>query len=298
MKVLSNGQWVDWSGAPPFNVPANLPSDGSSQPLLSRYGDAIWDSINPIFPQSMDGYSLYQNMTVTKIPKYPETVTRSTYMFYGCIRLTTAPPIDFSAVSSATSMFSGCQDLKSVSANFTSVTNADSMFSGCRSITSISAQFTSLTTANSMFKQCYLLKDVPPISLDNMKDLSSMRSMFDTCKSLVTVQLTGKPSSGDTYYMFNGCASLVEAPPIDMSNITSSTSMFSGCSSLTKVGVFNFTRSLAVSGAKLDVAAINTLFTNAGTAYNSSQTIDVRSNPGSAGCDPTIATAKGWTVLR
>ena len=44
----------------------------------------------------------------------------------------------------------------------------------------------------------------------------------------------------------------------------------------------------------LSVDAIDEIFTNLPTV--TSKTINVSNNPGSSGCDTTIATNKGWTV--
>ena len=42
---------------------------------------------------------------------------------------------------------------------------------------------------------------------------------------------------------------------------------------------------------------LNKLFVDLGTPAASAQ-IDIRNTPGAATCDRSIATAKGWTVLR
>ena len=46
----------------------------------------------------------------------------------------------------------------------------------------------------------------------------------------------------------------------------------------------------------LSQATLNSLFTQLPTTL-ATITVDVKNNPGSATCDPTIATAKGYTVI-
>lgn len=58
------------------------------------------------------------------------------------------------------------------------------------------------------------------------------------------------------------------------------------------------TSSAAILGSSLGLTAtvINSFFTQLPVTTKTA-TLDVRSNPGAATCDPTIATAKGYTVL-
>lgn len=52
--------------------------------------------------------------------------------------------------------------------------------------------------------------------------------------------------------------------------------------------------SISYAGCALSAAALNEIYTNLGTVTG--QTITVTGNYGISGDDPTIATAKGWTV--
>lgn len=56
------------------------------------------------------------------------------------------------------------------------------------------------------------------------------------------------------------------------------------------------TRALSLQNSNMSAVTINTLFTQLPSTTQTA-TINVQSNPGSATCDPTIATAKGYTVL-
>ena len=50
----------------------------------------------------------------------------------------------------------------------------------------------------------------------------------------------------------------------------------------------------SVAFCNLNAAALNQIFTNLGTV--TSGTITITSTPGSATCNRSLATAKGWTV--
>lgn len=348
MKVRTNGAWEDWGGAsiPAVPVTGRFPEANYST-LFVEYGDALWDSLNPVFSDNMSGDRLYAGLPVTTITKFPTSVSSAPYMFLGCGKLTTVPAIDFTKMQfSATGMFSGCASLVQFTAPVSAPTAVDSMFSGCYRLTTVGSIDTSAASnASSMFSGCSALTTVGPFEVSKASSVSkmfegctslaslpvtsfpaargldslcmsctsltsvsgvsasvatSLASMFSGCKSLTTVGdfTLGAGKVTNTSSMFYNCTSLTSVGRIDMSNATTVYSMFSGCTALTSVGVYGFRYSMTISGAKLDAAAINTLFQNAGTAASSSQTIDVRNNPGSAGCDPTIATAKGWTVLR
>jgi hypothetical protein len=56
------------------------------------------------------------------------------------------------------------------------------------------------------------------------------------------------------------------------------------------------TNALNLINSQFSATSLNSLFTQLPITINTS-TIDVRNNPGAATCDPTIATAKGYTVI-
>ena len=98
-------------------------------------------------------------------------------------------------------------------------------------------------------------------------------------------------------YMFSGCLSLQNVPALITTAVTSSTnfgSMFSSCSSLARIEAKDFRFTFSVASCKLSAAALNEIYTNLPTVTG--QTITVTGNYGTTGDDPTIATAKGWTV--
>jgi hypothetical protein len=70
--------------------------------------------------------------------------------------------------------------------------------------------------------------------------------------------------------------------------------MFQNCSSLSRIQAKDFRFTFSVASCKLSATALNEIYTNLPTVTG--QTITVTGNYGTAGDDPAIATAKGWTV--
>ncbi len=69
-----------------------------------------------------------------------------------------------------------------------------------------------------------------------------------------------------------------------------------GADQLTKIKNVGTGTAVNFTGEAFDAEGINQFFTDLPVA-TATATLDFRNNPGSATCDPTIATAKGYTVL-
>ncbi len=104
------------------------------------------------------------------------------------------------------------------------------------------------------------------------------------------------PLLEDARYMFRNARSLPEVVMTDCININNTLGMFLSTGSLQRIVLNRLTIGVDVSGNQMTADAIDELFTSLGTAAGT-QTIDVSGMPGSAGCDTSIATAKGWTVV-
>jgi hypothetical protein len=123
-----------------------------------------------------------------------------------------------------------------------------------------------------------------------------MNGMFQTCSTLKTIPLFNTVNVTNMNNMFNGCSALTSVPALITSAVTSGffSSMFQSCPSLTRIEAKNFSITFSVASCKLSATALNEIYTNLPTVTG--QTITVSGNYGTAGDDPTIATAKGWTV--
>jgi hypothetical protein len=73
--------------------------------------------------------------------------------------------------------------------------------------------------------------------------------------------------------------------------------MFSQSSSLRRLIMPNLTKGIVLRYHNMQAQALDDFMTGLDTAATGSETLDLRDNPGSATCDPTIGTAKGYTVL-
>ena len=270
----------------------------------------------PPFPGSV---AAVQNMaamfnsctSLTSIPAFPGSVAAVTTMigmFSSCASLQSIPPFPGSvaAVTTMSSMFSSCTALQSIPpfpGSVAAVTTMGSMFSSCASLQSIPpfpGSVAAVTDMGSMFSSCRSLQAIPPFP-GSVAALTLMGNMFSNCASLQTIPPF--PGSLATVTavnnMFLGCAALHSIPSISLSGISSGVNgnqFISGCSSLARAQISGMRFSFSVASCKLSAVALNEIFTGLPTVTG--QTITVTGNYGinQAGYNPTIATAKGWTV--
>ena len=250
----------------------------------------------------------------------PATVTNMSSMFSSCFSLTTVPLFDTAAVTSMSSMFSSCSSLAAVPLfntaavtnmsnmfnscfslttvplfNTAAVTNMSSMLTGCRSLVTVPLFNTAaVTTMSSMFNSCSSLATVP---LFNTATVTTMSNMFNNCFSLAAVPLFNTAAVTNMFNMFNSCSSLATVPALVTTAVTSSSvfsGMFINCNSLARIQAEDFRFTFSVASCKLSAAALDEIYTNLPVVV--AQTITVTGNYGTTGDDPTIATAKGWTV--
>ena len=124
---------------------------------------------------------------------------------------------------------------------------------------------------------------------------TNMSSMFYGCSSLQSVPALNTANVTNMSYMFQYCSSLQSVPVLNTANVTNMASMFQSCSSLQSVELTGCVIDIAVNNCRLEGPALNALYASLGTP-GSTRTINVTGNPGTPFDNPTIATAKGWTV--
>jgi len=110
-----------------------------------------------------------------------------------------------------------------------------------------------------------------------------------------SIGLIDMPLLEDVRYMFRR-SQMPEVVFTDCSNFTVNDSMFYDCYAIQKLIMPGLIIGVDVNDSNLTADAIDAFFTSVGTA-SGAQTLDVSDNPGSATCDTTIATTKGWTVI-
>ena len=249
-------------------------------------------------------------------------VTNGQDAFYGCSNLVKITGLDTSSMTITHQMFYGCNKLMDLpKINLQSCTRTSSMFYGCNSIIRFDNDIintSGVTNMQSMFGYCSNLIEIP--SDFNTDSATNMLYMFQTTSNLKTIPSINTSNITSGYYMFRQ-SGIEEIPDLDTSNITDSREMFGYCSRLRKIGsldfssvtnatnmfrnnygigksdIYGLTKSHTYLHGKLSRTELVNIFNNLGNA--TSQTIDVRYNPGTADLTPediAIATSKGWTV--
>lgn len=219
--------------------------------------------------------SMFSNCYALKeiiLPDTSEFISTAS-MFFNCVTLVEAPLFDTSKVTNAVGMFNTCYSLKKVPVYDTS----------------------EVLDMSYMFRQCASLTEVP---LLNTSKVTNMSSMFDGgtggMSNLKEPPLFDTSSVTSAIGMFSYCRALTKVPAYDFSSLTSTTSIFTSCPSLSQIDIVGIAVSFSVANCKLSSQELNKIYANLGTVE--SATITVTGVYGAAGADPSIATAKGWTV--
>jgi surface protein len=215
-------------------------------------------------------------------------------LFYGCRVLKSVPLFDTSSVTNFGNVFYACTSLKQVpSFNTSSATNMTNMFAACYSLETVPAFNTSsVTTMTQMFNTCYSLKKIPQF---NTSSATSMAYMFNSCTSLQSVPLMDTSSVTNMGYMFQNCYSLQSIPALDCSSATNTTNYASNAQSLSRCQATGINGNTSFINCSLGSSELNEIYTNLSSS-GTGKTITVTGNRGVASDDPSIATAKGWTV--
>ena len=224
------------------------------------------------------------------------SVTNMHSMFYDCRSLQTIPLLNTASVTSMSNMFYSCYALLTIPLlNTASVTDMSYMFYICYSLRTIPLLNTaSVTSMIYMFYNCRSLQTIP---LLNTASVTNMSNIFAGCTSLRTISLLNTALVTTMTNMFNSCSSLQSVPAMSASAAISSTSysgMFTGCSSLSEINMTGFKYTFSVASCKLSAEALNKLYGN--LAIAAAQVLTVTYNYGITGDNPSIATAKSWTV--
>jgi len=221
-------------------------------------------------------------------------VTTMQNMFLDCRSLTSVPLFNTVLVNTMSNMFNGCTSLVTVPLfNTAAVTSMLQMFQNCTNLNTVPLFDTTLVnTMSNMFNTCSNLSSVP---LFNTAAVTTMSNMFTGCTNLTTIPQFSSGSVTTMSSMFSGCTSLVEVNLTSTASVTTTTSMFASCPSLRRIKTTSgFTQTFTIANCNLGPTALNELYTSLATV--TAKTITVSGNWGVATDDPSIATAKGWTV--
>ncbi len=105
-------------------------------------------------------YMFYGCTNLTSFDSGMSDVTNASYMFYGCTNLTSFDS-DMSSVADASGVFYGCTNLTSFNSDISNVTSASYMFRGCTNLTSFNSDISNVTYTSYMFDGCNKLQNNP-----------------------------------------------------------------------------------------------------------------------------------------
>ena len=127
-------------------------------------------------------------------------------------------------------------------------TDMSYLFGGCTSLTTLdvsSLNTDNVTNMQSMFNNCRSLVSLSGLSNINTSNVTTMANMFDECKALTSLDLSTFDTRNVTnmYAMFTECESLETlnlGGDFNTSNVESMYCMFAGCVSLRALDLSNF----------------------------------------------------------
>lgn len=258
-------------------------------------------------------------VSLRNVPAYNVlAVTSMASMFYGCRALKRTPSFITSALTNTFRMFYLCGSLETVGIfNTANVTDARGMFFSCTSLQEIpDFDLSKITSAQELCKSCFSLRRVPNfkfgtsltsadfafagcrnieyVPLLNFQSVTNMQDLFAECFNLKCIAPMNFSAATNLNRAFFSCRSLTEIPTVSFASATTLSNTFANCYSLSRVRATGIKESVSFVSCKLSSAALNEIYTNLDTVTG--KTITVNNNFGNAGDDPTIATAKGWTV--
>ena len=174
-------------------------------------------------------------------------------MFYNCssLRSLDVTGFDTSKAEFLFQMFFGCKNLRSIDVSgfdTRNVNRIEGMFGGCASLTELdlsSFNFCSVTSLDELFGNCCnLLHIEADFSTANPSNLLYLRQMFEGCKKLESIDLTGLRTDNVLWMnaMFRQCVSLksVDLSGFNTANVQLMNMMFESCCSLTSLNLSSF----------------------------------------------------------
>ena len=146
------------------------------------------------------------------------------------------------------------------------------------------------------FQDCVNLTSCTGGDTSNITSLG-LAYVFASDVSLVSVDTTGWDTSGCTGYalLFYRCTLLESIGVLDCTTITNMALIVALCPALSSGIFLNASVSFSLLNCNFDAAGLDAIYTALGDGTG--QTITVTGNPGVGGDDPSIATAKNWTVV-
>lgn len=279
----------------------------NSLPNATNLSNMFTYCYNLVWIKALD-CSVATNMTsifnscqsLKKVPSISApNLTTATQMFRECSSIEEIPDLNIPFATNKSGMFSYCHSLKNApNLGGGTTSNATSMFTDCYSLKSVpSMTFSNGALVAFMFYGCISIENIPEIIVNN----SNIDYMFYNCYNLKVSPLTTNHTiniPASMANLFNGCRSLQVIPNHVFVGATSINceNMFQYCYSLTEVSA-TLPRSgyIILDNSRLSSVAVDEIFTNL-PSVTGLNIINVAATIGVGTCNPTLATAKGWTV--
>lgn len=259
--------------------------------------------------------------TCTSLQEVPEfntsSVTTMTNMFNSS-GVREIPRFNMREVTDVSSMFNGSDIMRVPQLDMPKVTNASSMFQNCNSLLQVGNLYLpECVTFSTMFSSCRTL-EYPPLILNKKSHRSGAAhsSMFNFMQTLrvlppaplldFTQQIIGSVSTIGS--LCSSSHRVAEIPEYDFIGFTGSANAtsfssggpFSQMYGLSRIRARNFCQSFSLPNPNMmGATALNELYTNlavVGASGAGAKTLTVTGSLGTAGDNPGIATAKGWTI--
>ena len=276
-------------------------------------------------PKALEIYSMfYSCSSLVNAPKeiYAPLAKKASSLFYGNGALRQPPErLDFPEAINLNDTFKFCSSLLvCAEINAPKAQNLSAMYYGCNSLTStIPYNFPSATTVSYFYYQCYSLMSIDSFTVGDAVCIIEYFA-YDTGSSLRTAYFPeGKNGVVWNVSVFNTNTSFKKFKNIvDVSRSNSSVNNILKAPTIEEIKLNGLYFELSVTNRtqlssirlfkpskdignlnfynnKLDTDALNQLFEDL-PAVDSTRTINVKGNPGSLTCDPSIAQKKNWVV--
>ena len=218
--------------------------------------------------------------------------------FTSCYSLKEAPVLDTSICTTFSSTFSNSGIIVAPDYNYLSATTLFACYNNCRSLVYVPDITVSsvCTNLSNLFSNCSSLAKAPNIT--GASNVTTVSAMLASCTNLVYVPTYDFPAITGTGvdYLFTSCSSLKVISPINIGTaFTSNTNAVINNYALSRM-LMPLKYTFSVANAKMSANALNEMFSILPTVTG--QTVTITGNYGAATCDTSIATAKGWTVVR
>lgn len=257
---------------------------------MVEYPPFDWSALVSMGSMFINNFSL-KKITTTNFPN----VTDAQNTYQNCYSIEEIPRMSFPKLTQAMLMFAYMYGLKRVKPlYFLVLGNCSRMFEGDYALEEVALFYTgSASNVSSLFYSCATLRRIPAFDFHSA---TAATGVLEGCHSLVDAPVFTFGAAASVTNLVAYTQSLKEIPAWDLSTATTVGTLAIGAVSLARSRVTGVKVTHSYASLNLSAAALNEIFTNLASGVTG-QTITVTGNPGAATCTPSIATAKGWTVV-